>query len=207
MIKPVMIKRLATALMALLLVGMAAPAPAADDPTAVVRDTAERVLHSLRTERARYQDDQALFQLVRDVVFPRIDRERTAQWVLGANWRTATPAQREQFIAEFSDLLLRTYGTALRQYDSEKLNYLPTQAAAGADRVTVRTEIIRPDGPKVSVDYLLTNRSGEWKVYDIIIENVSMVVTYRSEYAAIIKRDGMDGLLKQLADRNRSVNS
>lgn len=207
MIKPVMIKRIATALMALLLVGAVAPATAAGDPTAVVRDTAERVLHSLRTDRARYQDDQALFQLVREVVFPRIDRERTAQWVLGANWRTATPAQREQFIHEFSDLLLRTYGTALRQYDSEKLAYLPTQAPAGADRVTVRTEIIRPDGPKVSVDYLLTNRSGEWKVYDIIIENVSMVVTYRSEYAAIIKRDGMDGLLKQLADRNRSVNS
>ena len=202
-----MIKRLMTALMALWLVGVAPLAPAAEDPTAVVRDTAEKVLNSLRTDRARYQDDQALFQLVRDVVFPRIDQERTAQWVLGANWRTATPAQREQFINEFSDLLLRTYGTALRQYDSEKLNYLPTQAAAGADRVTVRTEIIRPDGPKVSVDYLLTNRSGEWKVYDIIIENVSMVVTYRSEYAAIIKRDGMDGLLKQLADRNRSLNS
>ncbi|MGE0809325.1 MAG: phospholipid-binding protein MlaC [Immundisolibacter sp.] len=202
-----MIKRLMTALMALWLVGVAPLAPAAEDPTAVVRDTAEKVLNSLRTDRARYQDDQALFQLVRDVVFPRIDQERTAQWVLGANWRTATPAQREQFINEFSDLLLRTYGTALRQYDSEKLNYLSTQAAAGADRVTVRTEIIRPDGPKVSVDYLLTNRSGEWKVYDIIIENVSMVVTYRSEYAAIIKRDGMDGLLKQLADRNRSLNS
>jgi phospholipid transport system substrate-binding protein len=80
-------------------------------------------------------------------------------------------------------------------------------APAGADRVTVRTEIIRPDGPKVSVDYQLTNRSGEWKVYDVIIENVSMVVTYRSEYAAIIKRDGMDGLLKQLSERNRSLNS
>ncbi len=200
-----MIKRFATAFMALLLVGMVPTAPAADDPTAVVRDTAERVLDSLRSDRARYQDDQALFQLVREVVFPRIDRERTAQWVLGANWRTATPAQREQFINEFSDLLLRTYGTALRQYDSEKLNYLPTQAPAGADRVTVRTEIIRPDGPKVSVDYQLTNRSGEWKVYDVIIENVSMVVTYRSEYAAIIKRDGMDGLLKQLAERNRAI--
>ena len=200
-----MIKRFATAFMALLLVGMVPTAPAADDPTAVVRATAERVLDSLRSDRARYQDDQALFQLVREVVFPRIDRERTAQWVLGANWRTATPAQREQFINEFSDLLLRTYGTALRQYDSEKLNYLPTQAPAGADRVTVRTEIIRPDGPKVSVDYQLTNRSGEWKVYDVIIENVSMVVTYRSEYAAIIKRDGMDGLLKQLAERNRAI--
>lgn len=200
-----MIKRFATAFMALLLVGMVPTAPAAEDPTAVVRDTAERVLDSLRSDRARYQDDQALFQLVREVVFPRIDRERTAQWVLGANWRAATPAQREQFINEFSDLLLRTYGTALRQYDSEKLNYLPTQAPAGADRVTVRTEIIRPDGPKVSVDYQLTNRSGEWKVYDVIIENVSMVVTYRSEYAAIIKRDGMDGLLKQLAERNRAI--
>lgn len=202
-----MMKRIATAMLGLLLAGTACLATASDDPTAVVRDTAERVLDSLRSDRARYQDDHALFQLVREVVFPRLDRERTAQWVLGANWRTATPAQREQFIAEFSDLLLRTYGTALRQYDSEKLNYLPAQAPAGADRVTVRTEIIRPDGPKVSVDYLLTNRSGEWKVYDVIIENVSLVVTYRSEYSAIIKRDGMDGLLKQLADRNRSANS
>lgn len=202
-----MIKRFAATVLALVLVSVTPQAPAQDDPTAVVRDTAERVLHSLRSERARYQDDKALFQLVREVVFPRIDRERTAQWVLGANWRTATPAQREQFVNEFSDLLLRTYGTALRQYDSETLNYLPVQAPAGADRVTVRTEIIRPDGPKVSVDYQLTNRSGEWKVYDVIIENVSMVVTYRSEYAAIIKRDGMDGLLKQLSERNRSLNS
>lgn len=202
-----MIKRFATALLTLLLVGTAQLSTAADDPTAVVRDTAEKVLSSLRTDRARYQDDQALFALVREVVFPRIDRERTAQWVLGANWRTATPAQREQFIQEFSDLLLRTYGVALRQYNSETLKYLPSQAAPGADRATVRTEIIRPDGPKVSVDYLLTNRSGDWKVYDIIIENVSLVVTYRSEYAAIIKRDGMDGLLKQLADRNRGVKS
>jgi phospholipid transport system substrate-binding protein len=202
-----MIKRIAVAMLGLLLASTMHVATAADDPTSVVRDTAERVLDSLRGDRARYQDDEALFELVREVVFPRLDRERTAQWVLGANWRTATPAQREQFIAEFSDLLLRTYGTALRQYDSEKLNYLPAHAPAGANRVTVRTEIIRPDGPKVSVDYLLTNRSGEWKVYDVIIENVSMVVTYRSEYAAIIKRDGMDGLLKQLAVRNRSTNS
>lgn len=202
-----MIRRFAVALLGLALSGTTMLVSAADDPAAVVRNTAERVLDSLRSDRARYQDDHALFQLVREVVFPRLDRERTAQWVLGAHWRTATPAQREQFIAEFSDLLLRTYGTALRQYDSEKLNYLPAQAPAGADRVTVRTQIIRPDGPKVSVDYLLTNRSGEWKVYDVIIENVSLVVTYRSEYAAIIKRDGMDGLLKQLADRNRSANS
>lgn len=202
-----MVKRIATAMLGLLLAGTACLTTASDDPTAVVRDTAERVLDSLRSDRARYQDDHALFQLVRDVVFPRLDRERTAQWVLGVNWRTATPAQREQFIAEFSDLLLRTYGTALRQYDSEKLNFLPARAEAGADRVTVRTEIIRTDGPKVSVDYRLTNRSGEWKVYDVIIENVSLVVTYRSEYSAIIKRDGMDGLLKQLSDRNRSANS
>lgn len=202
-----MIRRFAVALLGLALSGTTMLVSAADDPATVVRNTAERVLDSLRSDRARYQDDHALFQLVREVVFPRLDRERTAQWVLGANWRTATPAQREQFIAEFSDLLLRTYGTALRQYDSEKLNYLPAQAPAGADRVTVRTEIIRPDGPKVSVDYLLTNRSGEWKVYDVIIENVSLVVTYRSEYSAIIKRDGMDGLLKQLSDRNRNANS
>lgn len=202
-----MIKRFMTAVLGLLLVGAAASAGAQAGPVEVVRDTAERVLDQLRNDRARYQDDRALFGLVREVVFPHLDRERTAQWVLGANWRKATPAQRAQFVEEFSELLLRTYGTALRQYDSEKLNFLPVNAPEGADRVTVRTEIVRPDGPKVSVDYRLTNRSGEWKVYDVVIENVSLVVTYRSEYAAIIKRDGMDGLLKQLADRNRSLNS
>jgi phospholipid transport system substrate-binding protein len=185
-----MIKRFMTAVLGLLLVGATASAGAQASPVEVVRDTAERVLDQLREE-----------------VFPHLDRERTAQWVLGANWRKATPAQRAQFVEEFSELLLRTYGTALRQYDSEKLNFLPVNAPEGADRVTVRTEIVRPDGPKVSVDYRLTNRSGEWKVYDVVIENVSLVVTYRSEYAAIIKRDGMDGLLKQLADRNRSLNS
>jgi len=202
-----MIKRFMTAVAGLLMVGAAASAVAQAGPVEVVRDTAERVLEQLRNDRARYQDDQALFGLVREVVFPHLDRERTAQWVLGANWRKATPAQREQFVKEFSELLLRTYGTALRQYDSEVLNFLPVNAPEGANRVTVRTEIVRPDGPKVSVDYQLTNRSGEWKVYDVVIENVSLVVTYRSEYAAIIKRDGMDGLLKQLADRNRSLNS
>lgn len=201
-----MVKRFASVLLALLLVGTAQLTTAADDPAAVVRDTAERVLNELRANRSRYQDDQELFRMVREVVFPRLDRERTAQWVLGANWRTATPEQRQRFIEEFSSLLLRTYGTALRQYNGETLNFLPAQMA-GTDRATVRTEIIRPDGPKVSVDYLLTNRSGEWKVYDVTIENVSLVVTYRSEYAAIIKRDGMDGLLKQLAERNRSMNS
>lgn len=202
-----MIKRFMAAVLGLLLVGALAPASAQTGPVDVVRGTAERVLEQLRTDPARYQDDKVLFGLVREVVFPHLDRERTAQWVLGANWRKATPAQRAQFVEEFSELLLRTYGTALRQYDSEVLNFLPVHAPEGANRVTVRTEIIRPNGPKVSVDYLLTNRSGEWKVYDVIIENVSLVVTYRSEYAAIIQRDGIDGLLKQLADRNSSLKS
>ncbi len=202
-----MIKRFMATVLGLLLAGALAPASAQTGPVDVVRGTAERVLEQLRTDPARYQDDKVLFGLVREVVFPHLDRERTAQWVLGANWRKATPAQRAQFVEEFSELLLRTYGTALRQYDSEVLNFLPVHAPEGANRVTVRTEIIRPNGPKVSVDYLLTNRSGEWKVYDVIIENVSLVVTYRSEYAAIIQRDGIDGLLKQLADRNRSLKS
>lgn len=202
-----MIKRFMTAVLGLLLVGATANAVAQAGPVEVIRDTAEEVLERLRNDRARYQDDQVLFGLVREVVFPHLDRERTAQWVLGANWRKATPAQRAQFVEEFSELLLRTYGTALRQYDNESLNFLPLNAPEDADRVTVRTEIVRPDGPNVRVDYRLTKRSGAWKVYDVVIENVSLVVTYRSEYAAIIKREGMDGLLRQLAERNRSLKS
>lgn len=174
---------------------------AAQEPTDVVRAAADAILSELKANPATYKgSDQALHDLVRTKLLPHVDEERVAQWILGRNWRAASAEQQQRFIDAFTGLLLRTYATALREYDSQEIRYLPAGAAQG-DTAVVRTQIVRPDGPPVGVDYKLTRRSGSWKVYDVAIESVSMVVTYRAEYASIIQRDGLDGLIARLEAR------
>lgn len=182
---------------------LSAAAVCAQEPVDVVRGAADAILSELKTNPAYRTDDAALHGLVRQKLLPHVDQERVAQWILGRNWRSATEAQQQRFIDAFTNLLLRTYATALREYDSQELRYLPGGAGEGNTAV-VRTQIVRPDGPPVGVDYKLTNRSGAWKVYDVAIENVSMVVTYRAEYAGIIQRDGLDGLIARLEQRATS---
>lgn len=189
------------ALIALGVCMLAGNAAAANEPVDVVRGAADAILAELKAEPSKYRtSDAAVQQLVRDKLLPYVDRERVAQWILGRNWRSASEDQRERFIEAFTNLLLRTYATALHEYDSQELRYLPGGAGQGGSAV-VRTQIVRPDGPPVSVDYKLTDRSGEWKVYDVAIESVSMVVTYRAEYATIIQREGLDGLIARLEQR------
>ncbi|MCG2634660.1 MAG: ABC transporter substrate-binding protein [Gammaproteobacteria bacterium] len=175
-----------------------------DAPLAVVQQTAERVLQELAVEGDRYRaDESALYAMVRELVFPHFDFERTAQWVLGRYWRGATEQQQHRFVEEFSTLMLRTYAQALREYDDETIHYLPLVMEPGAKRVTVQTEILRRAGPKIPIDYRLIDRGEGWRVYDVVIENVSLVITYRSEYAGVIESKGLDGLIEMLAERNQ----
>lgn len=188
------------ALLALLTLS-GARAAAAAEPVEVVRGAADAILAELKANPEKYRtSDAALHALVREKLLPYVDQERVAQWILGRNYRSATEAQRERFLEAFTGLLLRTYATALREYDSQEIRYLPSPPPEGETAI-VRTQVVRPDGPPVAVDYKLTNHSGSWKVYDVAIENVSMVVTYRAEYATIIQREGLDGLIARLEQR------
>jgi len=125
--------------------------------------------------------------------------------VLARHWRGATAEQRQQFEDEFSRLMLRTYALALRSYDNETIEYLPLVMKPGSKKVMVKTKLVRDDGSKVTVDYRLILREDGWKVYDVVIENVSMVITYRSEYSGIIESQGLDVLTQKLSERNRAA--
>lgn len=176
------------------------------DPREAVGKTAERVLAELARDRDRYQtDDAALYDMARRLVVSQFDLERTAQWVLARHWRGATAEQRQQFEDEFSRLMLRTYALALRSYDNETIEYLPLVMKPGSKKVMVKTKLVRDDGSKVTVDYRLILREDGWKVYDVVIENVSMVITYRSEYSGIIESQGLDVLTQKLSERNRAA--
>ncbi len=177
-------------------------AQAQTPPDQLVRATTEEILRLLKANREVYQRDKsALYAMVDKEVLPHFDFERMSQWVLGRYWRTATPEQRERFVKEFRDLLVRTYATALLNYRDEKVVYLPFTGKPDDKQVIVRTEIKQTSGaPNIPISYSFYNKGGaDWKVYDVSIEGVSLVTNYRTTYADKIRRDGLDALIASIA--------
>jgi len=189
----------------LLLLVVAVRVLAADvSPQELVRDTSSRMLLAMHKEQNLIEKDAAhLFQLVEEIVLPYFDFQRMSQWVLGKNWRNASAQQREQFVEQFRMLLVRTYSTALLEYADEEIVYLPFSGENSAGSVMVRTEIDQPGVGVIPITYSMYQSKSGWKVYDISISGVSLVTNYRSTYGSIIRKDGIDHLIRQLAERNR----
>jgi len=172
-------------------------------PQGLVRDTSTRVLSALQEEKEVIEKNPGrLYELVAEIVLPYFDFRRMSQWVLGRYWQTATPKQREQFVREFRSLLVRTYGNALSGYAGEKVSYLPLEVAEGTGRVSVQTEIEQPGSNPIPVTYYMYLQDGGWKVYDVSINGVSLVMNYRSSFGRTIREDGMDALVEQLVKLN-----
>jgi len=188
-----------------LLLGSAGAAAVGLSPQELVRDTSSRMLVAMRDEQqAIATDADRVYELVAEIVLPYFDFQRMGQWVLGRNWRAATQAQREQFVEQFRILLVRTYGTALSGYADEKIVYLPFVEPEYAATVTVRTEIEQTGAP-IPISYSMYRSPAGWKVYDVAISGVSLVTNYRSSFGSIIRKEGMDALIRQLTDRNSGV--
>jgi phospholipid transport system substrate-binding protein len=172
-------------------------------PLALVQDTTSRMLAALKAEEAEIQRDESrLYALIADIALPHFDFNRMSMWTLGPAWRSASPAQRERFVAQFRGLLVRTYGHTLMDYRNSQIRYLPLLAPPDAQRVTVRCEVEQPGGNPVQLAYAMDLTADGWKVYDVLVEGVSLVTNYRSSFAAIIREQGMDGLIRQLAAKN-----
>ena len=188
-------------LLAALVAGRAAGATEIS-PLDLVRDTSSRMLSALHDEQDSIaKDSDRLYELVSTIVLPYFDFERMSQWVLGKNWRKATPEQRAAFVEQFRILLVRTYGRALSEYADEKIIYLPFVDDGKSGTVTVRTEIEQA-GATIPISYSMYNSKDGWKVYDVAISGVSLVTNYRSSFGNVISKEGMDSLIRQLSARN-----
>lgn len=186
------------------LLWIGAAAGAALSPDALVRETADRALARMTAERETFKADlNKLYRMVDEIVLPHFDFERMAQLVLGRHWRDAAPEQRTRFTAEFKQLLVRTYATALFDYTGQKINYKPLHAGAADTDVVVKTEIETGTGPAVPMHFAMwKNGAGEWKVFDVRIDGVSLVTNYRHSYTKTIQTEGLDVLIGQLASKN-----
>ena len=186
------------------LMGAATSAGAAELlPDALVKSTADEVLSIIRTTK----DKKAVRDLAEKKVLPHFDFRAMTQLAVGQHWRQATPAQQKALEEAFRTLLVNTYIASLNAASTgkEQVEVKPAEAKAGDNDVIVRTIVRRPNGPPIPVDYRMTKSGEGWKVYDVVVENLSLVTNYRSSFASEIQRSGIDGLIKALQAKNSEI--
>jgi phospholipid transport system substrate-binding protein len=178
---------------------LAQSVPGVAGPTEVVQDAAQGMLTELDKDRDAYRRDPAkVGKLVDKYLMPHFDTEFSARLVLGQHWRTATPEQRAHFVEAFYHSLLANYGGALAEFTANRLQILPTRIDPDATYATVRTRVKRSSGDPVSVNYRLRRTPQGWKAYDVHIEGVSYVDSYREDFGSQIEKQGIDAVIKRL---------
>lgn len=179
------------------------PVMADSAPQQLIRGTADEVLQLIKQKQEEYkQDPSQMYAMIDQKVLPHFDFNRMTDLALGRYKKKVKADQRPQLVEAFRSLLVRTYGKALLEYTDQEIVYLPTRGSIAKGDVTVRTEIEQQGGFPIPLNYEMYIKNGEWKVYDISVDNISLVTNYRSSFAREIKAKGIDGLIKRLQNRN-----
>jgi phospholipid transport system substrate-binding protein len=176
---------------------------AQDAPDAIVRKNTTEILAALKADKDLAAGDQKKIEKLADEkVLPYFNFVHMTQLAVGRNWRDASDAQKKSLIDEFRTLLVRTYSTSLTQFRNQTIDVKPVKMAAADTEVVVKTTVNQPGGQPIPIDYSMEKADGTWKVYDVLIDGVSLVTNYRSSFNTEIQKSGIDGLIKSLADRN-----
>lgn len=176
------------------------------EPQELVQQVSEQILAQLTDTNSPLRSNPArLRALVDGLLGQHLDFERIARMVLGRYWKQASPEQRQRFILEFRALLVRTYSTALAEYGGQRIHVLPQRRSASDDDVLVRAEVRHTTAPPIPIHFALHKKDNSWKVYDVLIDGISLVTNYRASIAAEIRVTGIEGLIDSLASRNGTM--
>ena len=174
------------------------------DPTKLIETSANIMTSELDARRAEFRKDPAkLRALVERVLLPNFDVDHSARLVLGKHWRTATPAQRQRFIDAFYGSLMTNYGDAMLEFTGDRIRVLPSTVAPDATSAVVRTEVKRSNGQKIPVNYSLRKTEQGWKAWDVVIEGISYVKSFREDFGAEIDQKGIEAVIQRLEAQNR----
>ena len=183
-----------------------AQASAQQAPDVLVREVTNEVLEIVRADEAlRAGEKHRVMELVDAKVLPHFDFRRMTMLAVGRDWRDASAEQQARLTEAFRTLLVRTYSNALTQYRDQTVAFKPARFAATDKRVQVRTEVHQSGAQPIGIDYMLEQSEAGWKVFDVIVAGVSLVTTYRSSFADEVRSGGVEGLLKSLEAKNRSL--
>jgi phospholipid transport system substrate-binding protein len=180
----------------------AVPGPGPQD---VIEQSARQMLDALDADRDAYRKDpKKVNGLVDKIILPHFDTQLAAQLVLGKYWRTATAEQRQRFIDGFYHSLLNKYGAALSGFTSNNLAMLPFRGDLSTGNVTVKTEVTLDDGTRVPVNYSMRATPDGWKAWDVSIEGISYIKSFKTDVAAEIDQKGLDAVIKRLEAESAS---
>ncbi len=173
-------------------------------PEALVKKITAEVMDAIKSDKQLAAGDkQKALKLAEEKILPHVDFDEATRLAVGRSWKEATPEQKKRLVQEFRNMLVRTYSNAISAYEGQQMKVMPVRMKAGDSEATVHNQFVRPGAPKpVLVDYSMRKTEQGWKIYDIVVEGVSLVLTYRREFDAIAKQDGIDGLIKRLAQKN-----
>ena len=172
-------------------------------PDQLVQKITDEVLAAIKSDKQLAAGDkQKAIKLAEEKVLPYIDFEQATRLAVGRAWSQASAEQKKRLVGEFRNMLVRTYSNAISAYQGQTLKVLPARGKQDPEDTVVRTQFVRAGGQPLPIEFHMRQADKTWKVYDIVVEGVSLVMTYRSEFDAVVKQDGIDGLIKRLAQKN-----
>lgn len=199
------VQRLFATMLTLFMLLPASTTLAADHPAQqLVEGAVNTVMADLKQHQGSLASNpQVLDETVSKNIIPHLDFTTMTRLSVGKSWRKATPEQQTTLVNEFTEFLLNTYRSALSEYGGESVVFKPFRTPKREDRAVVASTF-KFGSNEVPVDYKLHNRNGPWQVYDIIVSDLSLVIQYKSTFGSEIDRNGIDGLIKLLRDKNNA---
>jgi len=172
-------------------------------PEELVKKVTADVLEAIKADpKLQAGDRKKTLALAEQKVMPLIDFQEAAKLATGKAWQSATPEQQKRVTDEFRAMLVRIYSNAIDVYRGQTMKVLPVRLQPGATEATVRNQYLKEGRPPVPVEYAMKKTPEGWKIYDISVEGVSLVLTYRAEFESVTRTSGVDGLIKKLQEKN-----
>jgi len=207
MMKNLFMRKLVVALMLLVVSALPVGAMAEEmtPPDVLIEQTMHEVLDIIKKDSTLLSDEKRLLELVDAKILPHFDFSRMTKLAVGKAWRTATTEQKQSLTNEFRTMLVRTYTKVFTTYKNPKVETKSVQVAAGVEEIPVKTIISFSDGRSAKVEYEMEKTPMGWKAFDVTLEGVSLVTSYRGSFGDQIQQTGIDGLIQKLAETNRSA--
>ena len=172
-------------------------------PEELVKKVTQEIFDAIKSDKQLAAGDkQKAIKLAEEKILPHVDFEEATRLAVGRGWAQATPEQKKKLVSEFRNMLVRTYSNAITAYQGQTMKVMPVRMKPGDTEVTVQNQFIRAGGKPVLLEYSMHKIKDGWKIYDIVVEGVSLVLTYRSEFDQVVKQEGIDGLIKRLSQKN-----
>ncbi|KQY14825.1 hypothetical protein ASD28_25275 [Massilia sp. Root133] len=186
---------------------LVAPARAAvEAPDALVKRVSTDVIDSVKADKdIQAGNSRKIMDLVNSKILPYVDSDKMTAQAAGRFWRQATPEQQKQLAAEFRTLLVYTYAGALSQIKNETIEFKPFRADPADTEVEVKSQVNLTRGEPITLNYRLAKGPQGWKIFDLNVLGAWLVETYKSTFASEIGKNGIDGLIKKLHDRNEQL--